>query len=159
MSAETREAICREFLPKIHRYIAARVHHPQEAEDLVSEVFLRVCQKFDSFDETKASVSTWVYAIAKNAVIDYYRARRIHDELTPMLASAEDPERDLIHSDLLGTLASALTRLDERRRDILILRYYKGLTLRQIAARMNLSYSYIKLLHTDALAQLQRSLC
>lgn len=156
--AEKAEALYLECYPKVRRYVAARVRDPQEAEDLVSEVFLKVYQKLDSFDGTKASLSTWVYAITHNAVIDYYRTSRVHSELPETLASGEDLEETLCRADTLEALAAALETLEQRQRDIIILRYYRGMTLRDIARRMGLSYSYMKALHNSALAALRRKL-
>lgn len=157
-AAEKAEALYLECYPKVRRYVAARVRDPQEAEDLVSEVFLKVCQKLDSFDGTKASLSTWVYAITRNAVIDYYRTNRVHSELPETLASGEDLEETLCRADTLEALAAALETLEQRQRDIIILRYYRGMTLRDIAEKMGLSYSYMKALHNSALASLRRQL-
>lgn len=156
--AEKAEALYLECYPKVKRYVAARVRDPQEAEDLVSEVFLKVYQKLDSFDGTKASLSTWVYAITRNAVIDYYRTSRVHSELPETLASGEDLEETLCRADTLEALAAALETLEQRQRDIIILRYYRGMTLRDIAQKMGLSYSYMKALHNSALAALRRQL-
>lgn len=158
IAQERKEAVYREYYPKIHRYIAGKVGNPQEAEDLVSDVFLKVCQHWDTFDESKASVSTWVYTIARNAVIDYYRTHRLHTELPETLTDDSSMEDDLAHRETLASLASALETLEERQRDIIILRYWKGMTLKDIAARMKLSYTYIKVLHNDALRKLQRQL-
>ncbi len=158
IAQERKEAVYREYYPKIHRYIAGKVGNPQEAEDLVSDVFLKVCQHWDTFDESKASVSTWVYTIARNAVIDYYRTHRLHTELPETLTDDSSMEDDLAHRETLTSLASALETLEERQRDIIILRYWKGMTLKDIAARMKLSYTYIKVLHNDALRKLQRQL-
>lgn len=156
--AEKQEAIYLEYYPKIRRYIAAKLQDPQTAEDLVSEVFLKVCQRLESFDESRASLSTWIYTIAKNTVIDHYRTSRHHSELPEALASGEDLEESLCRADTLQALAAALEALDERQRDIIILRYYRGMTLREIAQRMGLSYSYMKALHNSALASLKRKL-
>lgn len=158
IAQERKEAVYREYYPKIHRYIAGKVGNSQEAEDLVSDVFLKVCQHWDTFDESKASVSTWVYTIARNAVIDYYRTHRLHTELPETLTDDSSMEDDLAHRETLTSLASALETLEERQRDIIILRYWKGMTLKDIAARMKLSYTYIKVLHNDALRKLQRQL-
>lgn len=158
ITAEGREAIYLECEPKVRRYIAARVANPQDAEDLTSEVFLKVYRQLDCFDESRAAVSTWVYAITRNAVIDYYRTRRIQSEVPETLAAGGDMEEAIFRADTLEALAVALEALDERRRDIIILRYYRGLTLREIARRMNLSYAYIKTLQNSALAELKRRL-
>lgn len=158
VSEERREAIYLACYPKVRGYLAARVRDPFEAEDLAQEVFVKVYQKLDGFDEEKASVSTWVYAITKNTLIDHYRTKHQHSELPETLASEENLEAALCRADTLETLARALQALDERRRDIVILRYYKGLSLKEIALRMGLSYSYTKALHSGALETLKRAL-
>lgn len=158
IAQERKEAVYREYYPKIHRYITGKVGNPQEAEDLVSDVFLKVCQHWDTFDESKASVSTWVYTIARNAVIDFYRTHRSHAELPETLTATGSMEDDLTQRDMLSSLSTALEALEQRQRDIIILRYWKGMTLKDIAARMELSYTYIKVLHNEALRKLRRHL-
>lgn len=155
---EKRDAVYRDCYPKVRRYVATRVQNPQEAEDLVSEIFVKVYQKLDSFDETKSSVSTWVYAITRNAVIDYYRTVHRHEELPETLAAGETPEEALCRQTTMDALAAALSALDERQRDIVILRYDRGLTLKEIALRLGLSYSHTKALHNSALSALKKRL-
>ena len=58
--------IYEEFQPKVRAYVRGKIHDPHDAEDLVSAVFMKVVQKLDSYDPAKASVSTWVYTIARN---------------------------------------------------------------------------------------------
>lgn len=153
-----RDAIYRDCSPRVRRYVTARVQNPQEAEDLVSEIFLKVYQRLDSFDETKASVSTWVYAVTQNAVIDHYRTRHCCEELPETLAAGETPEEALCRQTTMDALAAALSALDARQRDIIILRYDRGLTLKEIALRMGMSYSYTKALHNGALSTLKKRL-
>ena len=158
LTQQTREAVYQDCAPKVRRYIAGRVQNPQDAEDLVSEVFVKVYEKLDSFDEEKAAISTWVYAITRNTVIDYYRTRRQNAELPEALMAEGDMDEALYRKDALRELAAALKEMEPRKRGILILRYYRGLTLREIAARMDISYSYAKLLHGGALAELRKKL-
>lgn len=157
-AAEKSEALYLEFAPKVRSYVAGRLQNPQEAEDLVSEVFVRIYERLDSFNSERAALSTWVYAITKNAVIDYYRRRRPQAELPEALAADEDMEEALAHADALERLAAALETLEERQRDIIILRYYRSMTLKDIAARMHISYAYVKVLHNGALRTLQQML-
>ena len=92
------------YQDKVSAYIRGKVDHHQDAEDLVSQVFEKVYGKLHTFDETKASLSTWIYTITCNTVTDYYRTRRIHasyDEAYELPA----PEKD---RDVLDTLADAL---------------------------------------------------
>jgi len=53
------------------------------------------------------------------------------------------------------SLADALEKLDQRERDIILLHYYRGETLKEVAEKMNISYSYVKILHNNALANLK----
>ena len=52
-----------------------------DAEDLVSDVFLKAYEKYPTFDADRASVSTWLYTITRNTVIDYFRTHRPGVEL------------------------------------------------------------------------------
>lgn len=156
--AEEKEAVYRQFHKKVSGYVAQKVGHAQEAEDIVSEIFLKVYEKLDTFDETKASLSTWIYTIARNAVIDHYRTHKPSEPLPETLATGEDMEQALIQADSLEMLSRALEKLETRQRDIVILRYYKGLSMKEIVQRLGISYSYGKLLHQSALNQLRKQM-
>ena len=61
---------------KIMGYIRARVTRWADAEDLCSDVFEKIQRKLEDFDDTKASVSTWIFTITRNTVIDYFRRNK-----------------------------------------------------------------------------------
>lgn len=136
---------------KVSAYIRGKLDNYHDAEDLVSQVFEKVYGKIHTFDESKASLSTWIYTITRNTVTDYYRTRRIHtsyDEVYELPA----PEKD---RDMLDTLADALMILKERERDLILLHYYKGLTLKEVADKMGMSYINAKVIHKKALSGLR----
>lgn len=136
---------------KVSAYIRGKLDNHHDAEDLVSQVFEKVYGKIQTFDESKASLSTWIYTITRNTVTDYYRNRRIHtsyDEVYELPA----PEKD---RDMLDTLADALMILKERERDLILLHYYKGLTLKEVADKMGMSYINAKVIHKKALCGLK----
>lgn len=62
----------------------------------------------------------------------------------------------MLNEETLESLADALEQLDECERDIVIMHYYSGKTLKSIAEMMNKSYSYVKLLHSGALQKLRK---
>lgn len=150
MTAVT-EQIYLEYRDKICSYIRGKAENYHDAEDLTAQVFEKVYSKLDSFDETKASLSTWIYTIARNTVTDFYRTRRIYVEYDEAYELA-DPERD---RDILEELADALMTLKERERDLILLHYYKGLTLKEVADKMGMSYINAKVIHKKALAALR----
>ena len=88
------DEVYEKYADKVKGYIYPKVTNRADAEDLHSAVFIKVYQKFETFDQSKASVSTWVYTIARNTVIDYFRARRIHEEVQEDSAISEDNVAD-----------------------------------------------------------------
>ena len=151
MTALDGEELYRRFYPKVQGYIRARVQNQQDAEDLCSTVFMKVYAQLDSYDETRASLSTWIYAITRNTVADHLRLQRLVAELDEALPAPEaDPE--------LEDLADALEALPARERDLVILHYYHGLSLKEVAGKMGLGYSTVKLYHSQCLRRLERLL-
>lgn len=155
MTALTQEEVYCQYRDKVGRYISAKITNRADAEDLISETFLKVYEKFDTFDESRSSLSTWIYTITRNTVIDYFRKHRIHAELSESLPDEVCVEDEIFREEALKLLAQALKRLDRRSRDLIILRYDKKLSLKDIAVRLDISYAYVKILHKDALQRLR----
>ncbi len=152
------EQIYIDYHERVLRYIQSRVNDINLAEDLTSDVFLKIYEKIDTFDETKASLSTWIFTITRNRLTDYYRVRRVHSEVPETMEEDFNLEDAVCNQDTLEALADALEQMPERERDIIILRYYSGKTLKDIAARLDISYAYVKLLHNKALMMLREYL-
>lgn len=150
------ERIYIEFKDKVTRYVRGKVGNEHDSEDVVSDVFVKVFNGLSDFDENKASLSTWIFTITRNAVIDYFRASKRPCELPEELYSEDDTEQNIINTEMLERLADALERLNERERNIIVLHYYGGRTLKDIAEAMGISYSYTKLLHGGALKALRK---
>lgn len=154
-SARQSERVYIEFKDKVTRYVRGKIGNEHDSEDVVSDVFVKVFDGLSDFDENKASLSTWIYTITRNAVIDHFRASRRYCELSEELCSKDDTEQKMIGAEMLERLASALERLEERERDIIVMHYYGGRTLKDIAQVMSISYSYTKMLHAGALRTLR----
>jgi len=151
MTEEKKQELYRIFYPKVLGYISNRIDNRSEAEDICSDVFVKVYSKIETFDNEKASLSTWIYKITQNTLYDHYRTNHVSDELEENMESSSDFVEDLCNEEELEALAEALKKLPERERDLIILHYYSGNSLKEISEKMNLSYSYIKILHNNAL--------
>lgn len=141
------EEIYLAYYDKVSAYIRGKVDNYHDVEDLTAQVFEKVYSKLHTFDGTQASLSTWVYTITRNTVTDHYRTHRVHasyDEMYEMPA----PEKD---RDVLEDLADALMKLKEKERDLILLHYYKSLTLKDTAEKMGMSYINAKVIHKKAL--------
>ncbi len=143
------------YCGKVMGYIAARVQRRADAEDLCVDVFEKAFRKRDAFDESKASISTWIFTITRNTVIDYFRKTRPTEEPDENLASDEEVDEHLLSQETLSELATALNKLPEELQDIIVLMYYDGKPMTEVATMMGLSYGAVKLRHQKALAQLK----
>lgn len=147
-----------EYHDRVMGYIYARLRSKTDAEDLCQDVFEKVYMKLESFDPEKASISTWIYSITRNSVIDFYRRSKPVAEMeenTPEDGAIDD---DLLNDETLEELAAALTKLPLQLREIIVLRYYDGLPLTEIGKKMNLSYGAVKLRHSKALHQIRANM-
>lgn len=156
------DAIFAENQSRIYRYIFSKIRHPQDAEDLCQQVFLKTYRGRDGFDPAKSAPGTWIYNIARTAVIDFFRSRKNYGSLNAIEGvenllrdEADSPELKLLTSENQDLLAGALIRLEEQERDLIILHYFEETSLTEIARLMALPYGRVKRMHARALGQLK----
>ncbi len=152
------DKIYRAFHDKVMGYIRARINRWADAEDLCADVFEKVQRKLPEFDRTKAQIGTWIFTITRNTVIDFFRRSKPTEELDENLSDDTPVEADLLQSETLSELAAGLKELPQQMRDIIVLRYYDGKPLTEIAALMGLSYGAVKIRHQQALLSLRKKL-
>ena len=155
MSTLDMEQVYLQYSGKVMGYLQARLHNRATAEDLCAEVFEKAIRKQDSFDPEKSSVSTWIFTITRNTLIDHYRRQKPSDELDENISDDTELDEDLLSNETLSELAAALKRLPQQMMDIIVLRYYDGKPLTEIAEMMQLSYGAVKLRHQNALMLLR----
>ena len=158
MTETGKEQLYEAYREKVSAYVLGKVGHIQDAEDLISTVFLKIYQNTDRFDPSRAKLSTWIYSITRNTVIDYFRTRKIYCELDEMTLWEDPISESLEAEELLEQLYQALAKLTERQRDLIILRYYTGKTLKEISVSLGMSYINTKITHKKALGSLQKLL-
>lgn len=156
----TAEEVYRDYFEKVSAYVRGKIPDHHEAEDVTSSVFLKICQKLDSYDPRKASISTWVYTITHNAVVDHYRSHKAHVAFEEYMEGELDelPEENDDDAELLEQLADVLMLLKDRERELIVLHYYKGYTLKYIAEQMQMSYVNAKIIHAKALNKMRSAM-
>ena len=151
-------SIYKEYRTKVMGYIYNHVQSTADAEDLCSDVFEKVQLKLDSYDSEKAALSTWIYSITRNCVIDFYRRSRQFSELDEEMPDESSIDEDLLNNETLNELAEALASLPSQLREIIVLKYYDGKPLTEIGEMLHLSYGSIKLKHAKALDLLRKKM-
>ena len=154
------EELYRDHRDKVEGYIRAHVQNEHDRQDLTQQVFLNAAAALDSFDPTRGAPGTWLYAITRNAVIDYYRARS-REPLPAELDESAIPDEAydrMLAREMLDALAAAMERLPERERNIVIWRFYHGISPQEIAEKAGISYANVRFLQHSALKKLRRLL-
>ena len=117
------------------------------AEEIVQEVFTRAWRHAERYDPARGSVRTWLYQIARHAIIDVRRRASARPSLAPggepLLDTAAS--RDSIEQAMLGwQVAAALERLTPEHRQMIRLAHVQGLAVREIAQRLGLPEGTVK---------------
>ena len=153
------EKIYLEYREKVFRYVRGKVRNLADAEDVTSEIFLKVQTSLSSYDEEKATLSTWIYTITHNTVCNYYREqskRALSIDENALPSDTDDGVISEIENEILKeNLAIALETLTEREQDIIVLYYYHEIPLRDIAVKMGITYTNAKFIKHNAIKKLK----
>jgi RNA polymerase sigma-70 factor (ECF subfamily) len=157
-NADVMEKIYLAYREKVFRYVRGKVANAADAEDVTSEIFLKVQTSLHSYDEEKATLSTWIYTITHNAVCNYYRAasqRALPLDENVLCSDTDDVMTEIENEILKENLAIALETLSEREQDIIVLYYYHEIPLRDIAIKMGITYTNAKFIKHQAINKLK----
>ncbi len=158
MTASEQAAVYKTYRPKVFGYFRSRLGNIRDAEDLCEAVFEKAFAPSAGFDEKIASAGTWLYAVSRNALIDYYRKKRPVEDLPEDLADDVSPEDGVLKKETLEELGEALLSLPPDLRDLIVLHYYDLVPLKEIAETSGLSYGAVKLRHAGALKLLREKM-
>jgi len=128
------------LIRRVYAYVAYRIGHGPEAEDVTSETFARALRYRDTYDPARGTPVTWLIGIARRCV----------QEAAAQPRSAPDPPDSAVPSDMAAdaderlTVQAAVRRLGDRDQELIALRYGADLTAKQIAQRLELSTSAVE---------------
>lgn len=147
---------------RMYAYIYRRVGDSALAEDLTSELFLRVLRAIRNERAWRDSFTAWIYRIAHNLVVDQHRRRLTTPDLPldeELLSSDEEgPDRAVESAADCEHLRRAIARLTPEQQEVLALRFGEGLTAREIAEIVRKTTGAVEALQHRALASLRRIL-
>ncbi|MDD5605936.1 MAG: sigma-70 family RNA polymerase sigma factor [Patescibacteria group bacterium] len=143
---------------KVYRFVYIKVKSVPVAEDLTSEIFLKAWQKIHQFKPKEgAKFSSWLYAIARNAVVDYYRVssrREISFEDLPEMADLEGEEPYTEASEL----EAVLDKMPAEYAKVLRLRFAEEIPIARVAQIMKKKEANVRALTHRALKRLAEEL-
>lgn len=163
---KTLELLVKRYLKPIYSFVCRYVGNAQDAEDITQEVFIKVWQNFKKFDQQK-SFKTWIFAIAKNASIDFFRKKKTipfsvfedkdgKNKLTETLTDPSPlPDEIIEQADKRRLLNLAMERLSPQYRMVLFLRYNNHFTFREISESLEEPLNTVKSRHRRAIILLR----
>ena len=154
----------RQFGPAIFRFCRRALPTREDAEDATTEVFMKVRQKLGTYDSTRP-FTAWLYKVASNHCWDVLRRRRIRQdletgELETLPLEHPDPSQleriQLQHTN--KEVRAGLSKLPDRARMALVLRYYADMSYDEIAQTLGVRRPFVGVLLLRARHQLREAL-
>ena len=148
-------AVFEHYYPKIYRYCYYRCESREQAEDLASEVFVKVVK---SIKHQSGNFEAWLYTIAKNTLTDYYRRKSVRKEnsVDEEILEAMPDEKAVDNAPLIQEeLKVAINKLTDEQQQVITLKFIEGYDTAKIAEIMKKSVGAIKALQFRALISLK----
>ncbi len=132
------------YFPRLYNYIRWKVSNDQTAQDLASEVFMKVLKKIHTYEAQHGVLfSTWLFAIARNTVIDYYRTQKNisphSEEILSNIMAQESLEKNIETLLLISQIQELLKELPDRQAEIIQLKYFADRSNKEISHMLNIS--------------------
>jgi RNA polymerase sigma-70 factor, ECF subfamily len=136
------------YAPRVKSYMLRLGASDGEAEDLAQDVMVTVWRKAGMYDRKQASVSTWIFRVARNRRIDKFRraARPDLEADEPMLRppDIEQPDAVLDRVQVEESVRAELVKLPPEQLELLQAAFYEGLSHSEIATKFNLPLGTVK---------------
>lgn len=153
------------FADRVYRYLLARVGEAEWAEEITSQVFIRLIEKIDIYrigpQDNTAIFSAWLYRLAHNKMVDVIRSTKRAQEAPLEQAAHVSGGRDLdaLEDQLdFDRILEKLQFLNDQQREVIVLRFVEELSIAETAQVMDKSEGAVKALQHRALDSLRRQL-
>ncbi len=145
-----------EYLDKIYRFVYYRTLHKQTAEDITQEVFFKTLRSMSSINPSM-KFSSWLYKVAYNTVVDFYRSKKATVDINELSDLADDTDiaRDIDRREALKKVVEYLEKLPSVQRDIVMMRVWDEMPYREIADVIGKDEGNCKVIFSRALAKLR----
>lgn len=150
-----------EYFNKVARYAFVRIGDAPEAEDIASEVFVKALDSLKNYQERGLPMQAWIFKIAHNLVVDYLRKRKQRTTL-PIdgieISSDTDPVTTAENNIEIARVSKAMEKLTEDQREVVRLRFFGGLSSKEVSGVMGKTDGAVREMQRAALEKLRQIL-
>ncbi len=151
------------FFPRVYSYIFGKVKNSDQADDIISVTFEKVFVKLDDYDSTKGAFSTWIFRIAINEMNNLFRGQVRRNEAAwedffNPADSRNTPEQQMVSDEGDQHLLMAMEMLGEREKKIVSLKYFSGISNKEIAEMLDMTPSNVGVVLHRTLDKLKKML-
>ncbi|MGA2143322.1 MAG: RNA polymerase sigma factor SigZ [Brevinematales bacterium] len=132
-----------EFGGRIRAFIYRRISNHDDIDDILQEVFLKIHLNIDKLEED-SKLAGWIYKIAQNTIIDYYRKRKIHLDNIDVMEIGIERQDEEPEDNIASGLIKMIEALPEKYALSLILVEFQGLSIKEMAEKLGISESAAK---------------
>lgn len=143
-SGEALRELYRRFGGELFGFACNALGDREAAEEVVQDVFARAWRQAERYDEDRASVRTWLFAIARNRIVDMRRRASVRPAVAAWPKEPEEQAQVLEQAVLRWQVAAALARLTPDHREVIRLAHYAGLSLREISEHQGIPLGTVK---------------
>jgi len=148
------------YFKKIYNFIYFKTFHKETAEDLTSQTFFKSLENINKFDESKGTFSSWIYRIARNNVIDFYRQKKEDSGLDDAYGvwDSDDIEGKTEQKLQLAEVKKYLDKLAKNQKEIIIMRLWDQLSYEEISKITGNTEAACKMAFSRAIKKLREEM-
>ncbi len=139
----TTEQVWNTFHTPVKHFILKYIQDQVIADDILQDVFLKMHIHIQTLNDEK-KLQSWLYQITRNTIYDYYRSQKNIFALPETFDMLEEPSQEDVAQTLLPCVRDMVDQLPSLYREAILLTEYYGLTQKELAERLNLSFSGAK---------------
>ncbi len=148
-----------EYYDRIAHYVYVRIEDKNEAEDIASDVFLRALKSINTYEDQGAPMQAWLFKIAHNMVVDHLRKVSKYKTVsidTVEIKAEDDPAKTAENNITMESTHKAMEKLTPDQRQVLQLRFFGGLSSREVAEVMKKTDGAVREMQRSALEKLRQ---
>jgi RNA polymerase sigma factor (sigma-70 family) len=152
-----------EYFDKVYNYVYFKTGERVNAEDLVCGIMEKVLNNLHRYQASAGSLDTWIFTIARNHLIDWYRKKERNEEHfeegeEPQIPDrvTEGPEESMLRAEREETIRELLWRLPETEREIMILKFWGGLKNIEIADQLGINPNSVNVMVFRTLKKIKK---